>query len=1025
MLITIPGDVDVHVRPGVLAAEILAAAGLERGWCGPTPLDPDHPVGLPPLIEAARITSGPGPSCAPVRTPHLRVLEGPDAGAVVSLATTVVVGRDMACELSVNDPAVSSEHAVVTTTYGRNATDVRIRDLRSANGTVIATDTAVTTDVAVTPDVADAQGRGGFKGVAVPSGAAMSRGRRLRAGETFAVGHTLVGVETLETDDQATASPAPPLKWSALATGAASGIALAAMTGRWALALVGLVPAALPWLANLRRKGEQAAPRWDAPAGPLAVRGDPDDVAGYVRAVLVNRARGPFEERWREPWTRWLDVPRAGDEIIHVAPGAEWPSWSATRVDVTPTGRVEDDGHLARHLGPLAMTASTADLAARRIAGDAPADGLPASVRWGDLEKIADGAPGSARSLRVALGSSADGTYTLDLDADGPHVLVAGTTGAGKSVALETIVAALAYAHSPSDLNLALIDFKGGAGLRACMGLPHVSARLTDLDGSLASRAIEGLSHELASRKADLSSQGLSSLSEWERRGGAPPRLLVVIDEYQEITARHSSFLPDLARIAAQGRSLGLHLILATQRPAGAVTPEVRANVSSTIALRVASDAESRDLIGTPEASTLPSSAPGRAVIAKGTSLTPIQIAAPDAAPSPGVTRIDQGPLPGKPLAVEATSRWEGHDNAPPLWRDPLPTRWDTASHPLGLETADTPRDHASIAIGLVDRPLDRTQHVAHWDPSSGPAVIVGPPRSGRTGALRAIAEQGAQVGLSAVWLPTDPRLASRTLHLAASRPDVLLLVDNLESALAMLATVDDGDAVEDLLRRPALRLPTAIAAGPGASVRLASSAAVIAVLSGLEPNTAQQWGAPRTAFTDTAPAHPGRAVMRLDGVWDNTQLAFSRHQSGDLLVSPLPTTSGDHASQVPAPGPLESASAPPTPTEDVWGYGGDEATMVTAPTGLVTLVGPPGPAHDAVAHSLSNAEITSVELAALVPNSATAVIACEPTPRVLRALAPHEWRGLCDPAPVPGRVVLIHGGRAITVQLRPVHLNR
>lgn len=968
MLITLPGDVDVRVRPGVVAAELLSAGGLTHGWCGPTKLDPDHPVGLPPLVDAARITPVPAPSSLPVRVPHLRVVEGPDAGAVAALASQLVVGRHHTCDVLVQDPTVSGEHATVTTGDVRRGKDVRVRDLRSANGTVAAA------------------------------------GRRLRAGDTFTVGRTTISLVGIDEEDGEADRARPPMRWSALVAGAGTGLMLAAMTGRWALALVGVLPAALPWLGHLRRKRLPPSQPWEPPAGPLAVRGEPAAVAGYVRAVLVTRGRAPFEDRWREPWTRWLPPPITGDDIVELAPDDPWPSWCAGRVDVAADQRVEDDGVLPRTLGPLAMTAATADVTARRLAAHSPADDLPPHVRWADLTGTTAANPhhlpaphpaGASRSLTARIGATATEPFVLDLDADGPHFLVAGTTGAGKSVALETIVTALAYAHGPKDLNLALIDFKGGAGLRGCMGLPHVSATLTDLDGALANRAIAGLAHELETRKSALEKHGLSSLAEWEKRGDAPARLLVVIDEYQEIAARHSSFLPDLARIAAQGRSLGLHLILATQRPAGAVTPEVRANVSTTIALRVASDSESHDLLGTAAAADIPATTPGRAVIARGGELTEVQIAAPDADPSPAIQRIGQAATAGKPLADVAATRWEGQPSAPALWRDPLPTQWDIDA---------SPQPPGDIAVGLMDRPAERTQGVARWDPRTGPAVIVGPPRSGRTSALRALAVQAVGAGLTPVWLPTHPRLASRTLHLAAGRQDVLLIVDDAEATLAWLAEVDDGAAVEDLLRRPALRLPTALAGGPGMSTRLAASAGVVAVLGGLEPTVAQQWGVPRTAATDTT-VMPGRGMVRATGRWDGVQLALASRHVGSPLVTALEAV-GNQAGATGAP---------------VWGVGGDDGVAVSVPNGKVAVVGPAGPDRDAVAASLPEGTVTSVDLAALIPSDTQAIVVSEPTARAVRAVAPHSWRGLTDPTPLAGQVVLVVNGQAKAVKLTGV----
>lgn len=963
----------MRVRPGIPAAQLLSACGLTQGWCGPVKLDPEHPVGQAPLIHGARISATPQPSTLPLTGPRLQVREGPDAGALIPLATQLVVGRYDSCDVVIDDPTVSGEHATVSVKDVRRGRHVRVRDMRSANGTVTL------------------------------------GGRRLRAGDVFTVGRTTIELAGVE-QDEGGAHKAPPFRWTALVAGAGSGLMFAAMTGRWTLALVGVVPAALPWLAQLRRKRAPAPEPWQPPPGPLAVRGKPAQVAGYVRAVLLARGRRPLDERWREPWTRWLDEPASGDEIIGLAPGEPWPSWSAGRVDVASDHRVEDDQVQPRTLGPLSVSAGTADIAARRQAAAAPTDGLPSAVRWADLPGTAVAKPGDlpaplppgrSRSLQVRIGSAAEGPYVLDLDADGPHFLVAGTTGAGKSVALETIVAALAYQHGPADLNLALIDFKGGAGLRACMGLPHVSATLTDLDGALASRAIAGLAHELETRKAALETHGLSSLAEWEARGGAPARLLVVIDEYQEIAARYATFLPDIARIAAQGRSLGLHLVLATQRPAGAVTPEVRANVSTTIALRVASDSESHDLVGSAAAAQISPATPGRAIVARGGQLTEVQIAAPGAEASPPIVRVGEPVAAGRPLANVAAARWQGHATAPALWRAPLPSRWD-------VDTVNV--DQPGIAMGYADRPTERTQGVVSWEPSSGPAIVVGPPRAGRTSALRAIAAQAEGMGLTPVWLPKDPRLASRTLHLAANRDDVLVLVDDMEAALTWLAEADDGAAVDDLLRRPALRLPTAMAGGPGMPSRLASSAGVLAVLSGLEPTVAQQWGVPRSVTTN-GPAVPGRGVIRAAGHWDAVQLAVTGREVGTQLVADLGT--GNNVGEPGGP-----TRAKGNGRADMWGVGGDDAGAVPAPTERVAIVGPPGPERDAIADSMPNAHVECVDLPALIPQGVDTVIVSEPTARAVRAVAPHHWRGLATPTPLAGHVVLVTGGTALAVRL-------
>lgn len=958
MRITAPGDLDLDVREGASAAEVMAAAGLERAWCGPVQLDPDHPAGVPPLVHGARLTPSPAPSALPPAIAYLHVVEGPDAGHVFPLGGPVVVGRSTNADLRVADPTVSAEHALVT-----GIARVRVRDLRSANGT------------------------------------AGSR-RPLRAGDHLTLGRTriaLVDPTVTPVPDDAP-RPTPPTsdaarRWGMLAAGLASGVGLAAMTGRWPLALVGLLPAAAPWLGQLisRRRTRCETPL-PSPAGPLAVRGEEEATLGYIRAVLAERGRREPDDTWHEPWMRWLESPRPGDGIVRLSPTDPWPSWCAARVEVSTDGRVEEVDGQRRPLLPLMMSPPTADLAARRRASARLDDALPRTVRWGDLEAIKAArvvAPGRPRALIAAIGTTRDGPLLLDLDADGPHVLVAGTTGSGKSLALETLVTALAHAYPPSDLVLALVDFKGGAGLRGCLGLPHVAATLTDLDGALARRALAGLSHELAVRKAALREHGFSSVREWEAAGGAPPRLVVVIDEYQEIVASHPSFLPDLARLAAQGRSLGLHLVLATQRPAGAVTPEVRANVSTTVALRVASEAESRDLLGTADAAAIPAAAPGRAIVARGRQHHEVQIAIPTSQRSAAVKVAGAAEPAGEPLAHAAAARWPGHGVAAPLWLPPLPARWEPGQRP-----------GPGAVWALVDRPATREQCAIHWDPLDGALLLIGPPRSGRTSALRAIAAHAAARGLRPVLLPQDPRLASRTLVLASERDDVLLAVDDVDGALTRLATVDDGAAVDDLLRRPALRLPTLMAGGTSTPLRLAPSASALAVLTGTDAAVASQWGVPRGLLDHPAAPAAGRAHVRHGGAWDVAQLAHDSQQILGSLVHPLPTVA-----RTPIP-------------DGMLGLGGDHADPVPVPDGPLAVVGSRSRTREVLLGRLEGREVLIADLPALVPPGMAAVMLTDPTPRALRALAPHAWRAVADPHPVAGRIAVIRDGVATAVQM-------
>ncbi|WP_134773781.1 FtsK/SpoIIIE domain-containing protein [Ornithinimicrobium flavum] len=279
---------------------------------------------------------------------------------------------------------------------------------------------------------------------------------------------------------------------------------------------------------------------------------------------------------------------------------------SATHAAVHgPDGRVRTCAPTL--LGPSAARSMVRRLAPLRLASghDTPAtreEGLdsPDLLRWpADVDDVLAGwtRPG----LDVVLGVDPGGApVRIDLVRDGPHALVAGTTGSGKSELLRTLVAGLALRCSPADLALLLVDYKGGSSLGDCARLPHVTGLVTDLDPHLAERVLMSLQAELTRRESVLRSAGARDVREYS--GGDLPRLVVVIDEFRVLAEEVPEVLTRLVRLAAVGRSLGVHLILATQRPAGVVSADLRANVNLRIALRVRDVADSHDVLdcGTP-----------------------------------------------------------------------------------------------------------------------------------------------------------------------------------------------------------------------------------------------------------------------------------------------------------------------------------------------------------------------------------------------------------------------------------------
>ncbi len=208
------------------------------------------------------------------------------------------------------------------------------------------------------------------------------------------------------------------------------------------------------------------------------------------------------------------------------------------------------------------------------------------------------------RSTSALLGVAAAGPYTVDLRRDGPHVLVGGTTGSGKSELLQTLIASLALGNRPDEMVFVLVDYKGGSAFKECALLPHTAGLVTDLDGHLTARALASLEAELRRRERLLQHLGAKDIEDYQATAGAAdarlPRLLLVIDEFKALAEELPAFLDGLVRIAAVGRSLGIHLVLATQRPGGIVSSDIKANVNLRIALRVRDAVDSTDVIDAP-----------------------------------------------------------------------------------------------------------------------------------------------------------------------------------------------------------------------------------------------------------------------------------------------------------------------------------------------------------------------------------------------------------------------------------------
>jgi S-DNA-T family DNA segregation ATPase FtsK/SpoIIIE len=382
------------------------------------------------------------------------------------------------------------------------------------------------------------------------------------------------------------------------------------------------------------------------------------------------------------------------------------------------------------------------------------------------------------RSTVAVIGESYDGPFAIDISKDGPHGLIAGTTGSGKSELLQTIVASLAVANRPDEMTFVLIDYKGGSAFAECALLPHTVGMVTDLDPHQVERALVSLTAELTRREHILAAAGVKDIEGYQllvdgRRAPSLPRLVIVVDEFAAMSRDLPDFVTGLVNIAQRGRSLGLHLMLATQRPSGVVSAEIRANTNLRIALRVTDPVDSADVIGVSDAATIGQSNPGRAYVRLGhASLVPFQAGrvggrrpgvGPAVAAAPWATAVEWSML-GKPeptrpagparreaeitdltVLVEEIGRATSglriqHPHRP--WLAPLPPSLLLRElMPSAPGSGPHPGEAPDCVFGLVDLPTIQQQQSAVLALDSFTHLMAaGAPRSGRSQLLRAIA---------------------------------------------------------------------------------------------------------------------------------------------------------------------------------------------------------------------------------------------------------------------------------------------
>jgi S-DNA-T family DNA segregation ATPase FtsK/SpoIIIE len=429
--------------------------------------------------------------------------------------------------------------------------------------------------------------------------------------------------------------------------------------------------------------------------------------------------------------------------------------------------------------GPDRMDPVDAMVCARRLASYRGGTAGQPTGSWPELAgvgRLADFDPISLwrgqnhrDRLCVPIGFTVDGA-PLELDIKeaaesgmGPHGLCVGATGSGKSELLRTIALGMMARNSPEVLNLLLIDFKGGATFLDLGRAPHVAAVVTNLadEAPLVARMRDALAGEMDRRQRLLRTARCTGIADYERARRARgqltvlPTLLIIVDEFSEMLSQHPEFAEMFVAIGRLGRSLGMHLLLASQRLDEGRFRGLEAHLSYRVCLKTLSAAESRAALGTLDAYHLPNT-PGAGYLRAGsgepvyfqsafvsaplpTVVPAVNVRVFSTRPAGPVAGAEPGATPTRTVLHAVLDRLAGH--GPPahrVWLPPLESA--PALDALLGEAAPAP-GALTVPIGIIDRPFEqcRTPLMAELSGAAGNVAVVGAPRSGKSTALRTL----------------------------------------------------------------------------------------------------------------------------------------------------------------------------------------------------------------------------------------------------------------------------------------------
>lgn len=548
----------------------------------------------------------------------------------------------------------------------------------------------------------------------------------------------------------------------------------------------------------------------------IAVLGPPVLAPAVARALALQLCMVLPPDRLRvlgdgavEPWIVSCPHNRADAEhtLAVASAGSPMPAGADLRIGSFPGATAAPPGYAVvlrvhglsdaeltvdgdtQHVAPEAVGLVQAELVARALADRARVSGVHTDhgpVHFADLH-----APSTSRpaGLNAAIGRDDHGRVEVDLVSDGPHAVVAGVTGSGKSELLTTWVVALCAAYATSQVSFLLADFKGGTTFDSLIELPHVTGVITDLDGAGANRAIESLRAEIRLRERTLAAAGVRDLGDLPEVPGVP-RLVIVVDEFAALVGEQPDLYQVFADVAARGRALGMHLILGTQRVTGAIRDGLLTNCPLRLSLRVTDAADSRATIGTAAAAEVVGGVEGRGIAflrrAGDTEPLRVRIALCAADDITSVIAASTGPSPRRP------------------WLPPLPTELPLAALP--------PAEAGVIPLGLADEPGSQRQLTVGVRRSDRALLVVGSGGAGKSTALEVLAAAGAGDTATPpgalIRIPAEPEAAwdaFERLDQRCPQPGALILIDDLDAILARYPheyAVEVVERVQRIVRR-------------------------------------------------------------------------------------------------------------------------------------------------------------------------------------------------------------------------------